>query len=47
MNESRTPNYGLDAPLVVRNMLIVRGAGDHLADHAAAGRVVPARMTSR
>ena len=23
MNENRTPNYGLDPPLVVRNMLIV------------------------
>src|SRR6185436_10835669 len=27
MNENRTPNYGLDAPLAVRNMLIVAALG--------------------
>src|SRR3954453_1495004 len=27
MNENRTPSYGLDAPLVVRNMLIVAALG--------------------
>jgi len=27
MNENRAPNYGLDAPLAVRNMLIVAGLG--------------------
>ena len=26
-NEKRTPNYGLDAPLAVRNMLIVAALG--------------------
>src|SRR3954464_5844118 len=27
MNENRTPNYGLDAPVAVRNMLIVGALG--------------------
>src|SRR3954471_4044111 len=27
MNENRTPNYGLDAPLAVRNLLIVAALG--------------------
>src|SRR4029079_19728156 len=27
MNENRTPDYGLDAPLVVRNLLIVAALG--------------------
>ena len=27
MKENRTPNYGLDAPLAVRNMLIVAALG--------------------
>src|SRR5215510_4377390 len=27
MNENQTPNYGLDAPLAVRNMLIVAALG--------------------
>ena len=27
MKENRTPNYGLDAPVAVRNMLIVAAVG--------------------